>query len=598
MKLTSQHKLVLISVLLAVITLAGYEGVRQNDFVAYDDNYYVASNPIVQNGLTKESVKWAFIHYSGNWHPLTWLSHMVDIELYGPNASGHHVTNLLFHIANVVLLFWVIKRMTGAMWCSVFVAGVFALHPTHVESVAWIAERKDLLSAFFFMLTLLSYVFYTEKRCAARYALVVVCFAFGLLSKPMLVTVPFVLLLLDYWPLGRLRMFCFYEKLPLLVLSGMSSAITFVAQRSAGATSMMFDLTLLSRISNSLASYVSYISKTFYPVKLAVLYPHPGNTLPASTAIGAVIVLLSISLAVFIFRKQKYLTVGWLWFLGMLVPVIGIVQVGYQAMADRYTYLPSIGLYIMLSFGVSTFFGGWRFKKILLITASTILAASMCLATRIQVSYWKDSVNLFNHAIDVTEHNIIMHNSMGYQYALGKQLDKATEHLFKAMRIDPEFAPPYHLLGKIYLDQNRVDEAIEMFNKAKELNYHPGSEIYAQLGICYFKKGKYDAAIENYEKALELKPDHHDAKSNLGIAIYTKGHRDKAIRLWHEVLEQMPSHVNSNFNLGIAMSEQKNYSAAIEYFEKTIEYDPEHSDALKNLSSLYKMKTNGALEVK
>lgn len=598
MELSSSQKLLLLSLALTIITTVAYEGVRNNDFVAYDDNAYVTTNANVQKGLTKETIRWAFVDREGNWHPLTWLSHMLDIELYGLDASGHHVTNLLLHITNVLLLFYIVMRMSGALWRSAFIAGVFALHPTHVESVAWIAERKDLLSAFFFMLTLLSYVFYTEKRSVGRYALVAVCFILGLLSKPMLVTVPFILLLLDYWPLGRLGMFCVYEKLPLLVLSVASSAITVVAQKSAGATTMMFELTLLSRISNSFASYASYIGKTLCPVNLAVLYPHPGNTLSGSTAVGAFIVLLLISLVVLIFRRCRYLTVGWFWFLGMLVPVIGIVQVGYQAMADRYSYLPSIGLYIMLGFGASAALGGWRFKKVLFVTVSAVLAISMCFLTRAQVGYWKDTVTLFSHAVNVTEHNIIMHNGLGRHYMLTRQFDKAMDHLARAMRIDPEFAPPYRLLGDIYLAQNRVDEAIKTFNKAKELNYHPTCEVYAQLGICYFKKGKYDAAIENYKKSLELEPNYLDAKGNLGIALYVTGKRDEAVGLWREVLDQWPGHIDSNFNLGLAMLNQKDYVAAERYFEKTIEYDPDHAEAKRNLSDLHTKKSNGLPEAK
>lgn len=588
--LTSQKKILLLCLLLVVITIAGYEPIRHNDFVAYDDFVYITENPYVQQGLNPQTIIVAFRSCHGNYHPLTWLSHMLDCQLYGLNPLGHHLTNLLFHISNALLLFWIMKRMTGCIWSSAFIAAAFALHPSHVESVAWASERKDVLSAFFFMLTILAYTFYAKKPSLIKYLSIFVLFALGLLSKSMLVTLPFVLLLLDYWPLRRLSLRSVYEKIPLFVLSAAASVVTMIAQSRASSTKMMFELTLLSRIENCLASYVSYIVKTFYPINLAVLYPHPGNTLPAYKSILSLIALLVISIVILLFRRHKYLTVGWLWFLGMLVPVIGLVQVGYQAMADRYIYLPSIGLYIVIAFGASSILSKWRYKTILLSVMSILILASMCLLTRIQVSYWKNSQTLFGHALDVTRNNIVMHDNMAYSLTKERKYNKALYHLGKAIQIDPLFAPPFQHIGNVFLAQNKLDRARVAFRKAEELGFNPRCDVYSQLGIVYFKMGKYDLAEKNYKKALELTPGHENAKSNLAILLYLQGQEGRAVELWQEVLELNPKHVNSNYNMGVAMSGRQEYADAVRYFEAAIKINPDHIDTLRKLCMLLASK--------
>jgi protein O-mannosyl-transferase len=590
MVLTSQKKILLISLLLVVITVIGYEPIRHNDFVTYDDISYITGNLGVQQGLNPQTIAIAFRSSYGNYHPLTWLSHMLDCQLYDLNPLGHHLTNLLFHILNTLLLFWIMKRMTGFIWSSAFIAAVFALHPLHVESVAWASERKDVLSAFFFMLTILAYTFYVKKPSFIKYLLIFILFTLGLLSKSMLVTLPFVLLLLDYWPLKRLSLRSVYEKIPLIVLSAAGSIVTFIAQDRAGSTKMMFELTLFSRIGNCLASCVGYIIKTFYPINLAVLYPHPGNTLPVYKSILSLMILLVISIIIFLLRRHRYLAVGWLWFLGMLVPVIGLVQVGYQAMADRYTYLPSIGLYIVIAFGTSSILSKWQYKKILLSVISVLILASMCFLTRIQVGYWKNSGTLFGHALNVTENNIVMHDNMAAHLINQKQYNEAFLHLKEAMRIDPLYSPPFRHIGDIFIAQNKLDKAMVAFRKAEVLGFSPSCDVYGQLGIVYFKMGKYDLAEKNYKKAIELRPDHQNAKSNLAILLYLREQKDRAVELWQEVLELNAKHVNSNYNIGEAMSQQQEYTDAVKYFEAAIKEDPDHLDTLRKLCMLLTSK--------
>lgn len=345
--------------MLALVTLIVFGQACRNDFVGYDDIYYVTDNPHVKSGLSLDSVIWAFTTmYNANWHPLTWLSHMLVCQLFSLNPLWHHLTNVLFHTVNTLLLFGILKRMTGKIWPSAFAAAAFALHPLHVESVAWVSERKDVLSGFFWMLTVICYIRYTERQSIGKYLLVFLVFGLGLMAKSMLVTLPFVLLLLDYWPLGRLQWehrlkslwHLIIEKVPLLALSAASSTITFIAQKSAGAMELGKVYPLNIRISNAAVSYIAYIGKLIYPSRLAVLYPYPGSSLPLWQPIVSLLVLIAVSAAV-IYSARRYLVIGWFWYIGTLVPVIGLVQIGNQMMADRYTYLPSIGIFIMVAWG-------------------------------------------------------------------------------------------------------------------------------------------------------------------------------------------------------------------------------------------------------
>jgi hypothetical protein len=439
-KPSDKYKVICVYVALALSTLVVYWQVRNYDFVNFDDPHYVHKNPIVQSGITLDSIKWAFTTgHAANWHPLTWLSHMLDCQLFGTNPGWHHLTNLLLHIANTLLLFAVLKRMTGALWRSAFVAALFALHPLNVESVAWVAERKNVLSGFFWMLTVAAYIRYAERPGIGSYLLVVLVFSLALMAKPIVVTLPFVLLLLDYWPFGRFQWGSqrqgeslpqselvkvnyqtsptsrlVGEKVPLFILVAVLSMITFFVQRSGGTVESTATLTLKARSANAVVSYAGYIGKIFWPRRLAVFYPHPRYSLPVWQAVAAGLLLLGITVCViWLARRRCWLPVGWLWYLGTLVPVIGLVQVGAQAMADRYAYVPAVGLFIIIAWSLPELVKKWRYRKIGLRISAGIVLTFLLLCTRMQVRHWQNSVTLFEHALAVTENNYAIHCNYG-----------------------------------------------------------------------------------------------------------------------------------------------------------------------------------------
>jgi len=428
------------------VTLAVFGQTLTHDFVNFDDHVYVYENPLVIRGLSTEGIIEAFTHtHARNWHPLTTLSHMLDCQLYGLNAGGHHLTNVILHTISVLLLFLVLKQMTAALWQSAFVAALFAIHPLHVESVAWIAERKDVLSAGFFMLTLAAYVRYTRAPSALRYLLVVLLFAFGIMSKPMLVTLPFVLLLLDYWPLGRIGAqksesqrrlpTVIKEKIPFFALSAFSCIATLFAQRQG--PSAIDQLPFLWRLENTFVTYVTYIWQMLCPARLAVFYPHPNNRLSLLAVTGAIVLLVGVSLIVISLRRRKaYLVTGWFWYLGMLVPVIGLVQVGEQAHADRYSYLPEIGLYIMIAWTVGDLLlDSTRLRRVLVGVFAVIAIVSLGVRAFAQTSYWKNSETLWNHALAVTGENDLAHNNLGFVFLRRGELDKAVSEYQIALDI-------------------------------------------------------------------------------------------------------------------------------------------------------------------
>ena len=494
------------------------------DFVNYDDPRYVYQNTKITSGISLSNVAWAFSHiHSENWHPLTTITHMLDCQLHGLNAGWHHFSNVLLHCLAVVLLFVALQRMTGALWRSAFVSAIFAVHPLHVESVAWIAERKDVLSAVFFMLTLLAYLHYTRTPSIGRYLTVALFVALGLMSKPMLVTLPFVLLLLDYWPLGRSEahrsnngrqvLQLILEKIPLIALSVVSSIVTFLAQR--GAIGWTEELPVSERISNAFVAYVIYIRQMFWPAGLAVFYPHPENRLPVWEVSLALIVLVGITAAAFVFRrKAPYFVTGWLWYLGMLVPVIGLVQVGWQGHADRYTYLPQIGLYIAVAWAVSGWSRSWRFQRIILGTATALIVGALSWCAWLQTSYWRDSETLFTRALAVTRNNDVALNNLGIIFLDKGQLDEAISKLQAAINLRPENAPAHDNLAKALL-----------------------------------KKGQVTEAMVHYCKFLELEPANVEARNTLGTALIQQGHVREAIDQWQEALVTQPENGNAASNL-------------------------------------------------
>jgi protein O-mannosyl-transferase len=562
--LTSSRAAVpIICVLLAAITFAVFGQTLSHEFVNYDDNTYVYANPAVRGGITVHGTEWAFAHvHSQNWHPLTTLSHMLDCQIFGLNAGGHHFTNVLLHTVAVLLLFLVLFQMTGAIWRSGFVAAVFAIHPLHVESVAWIAERKDVLSALFFMLTLAAYTSYVRNRSIGRYVIVSILFALGLMSKPMLVTVPFVLLLLDYWPLGRSQRFAaanpspprrggserqratphpplspsqgerkqvrgfdrvvvrklVVEKMPWFLLAAASSVATIVAQRQA--TGSTEELPLSWRAENALVAAATYIWQTLWPANLAVFYPHPENQLPLWQMILAVGLLAGLTLlAVMARRRFPYFFTGWFWYLIMLLPVIGLVQVGLQGHADRYTYLPQIGLCIMATWAIAGLTSGWRARIITLACAGSAVLVALSLCAWKQVGYWKNSETLWAHALAVTSHNDVAHAG----------------------------------LGGILLGRGKIDEAISNFREA--LRIRPNNqEVHRSLAQALAQEGNMTEATVHWEKALELEPEDVTARDSLGAGLVQQGRLVEAVAQWQQSLQYNPDDGNALSNLGWVLS--------------------------------------------
>jgi len=510
----------IICLFLCVMTLLAYIQVKDFSFIKCDDDAYVTENPVVKEGLTWEGVAWSFgsLH-AANWHPLTWLSHMLDVQLFQTRPAGHHLTNLVLHVINMILLFLFLGEVTGAVWSSAFVAALFAIHPMHVESVAWVAERKDVLSTFFWFASLSAYAWYAKRPAVARYVWLFILFALGLMAKPMLVTLPFVLLLMDYWPLNRLSggippamptngwngkrlLQLATEKIPLFVLSILSCMITIKAQRGGGAMVSMLNLSLSDRIENSLVSYVEYMLKLFWPFPMAYLYPLV--KIPAWQFVGAAILLLVVSsLALYYIRRYPYLAVGWLWYLGTLVPVIGVVQVGVQSMADRYTYVPFIGLFVILAWGPSDALQGWKYRRIASSIAATAVLAACFVATWIQVGTWKSSETVFTHAMKVTENNYLAYNHMGIAYMDAEKYEQAHFMFKKAISIDPLYSNGYNNIGCLFALQGRLEEAAESFKTAIRIDPNDISR-YRNLAVIYSKQGKTQEAEAVMAKIRQL----------------------------------------------------------------------------------------------
>lgn len=524
----NKHYLFLIYVALALATIIAFEPVRHNDFVNYDDQRYVTENPHVKAGITRESVVWAFTtpHF-GMWHPLTSISNMLDCQLFGLDPFWHHLTNVLFHLANTLLLFGILKSMTGTVWSSAFVAAVFALHPLNVESVAWLAERKNVLSGFFWILTIAAYTRYAEHPSIGKYLLVVSIFSLGLMAKPTVVTLPFALLLLDWWPLGRFQLGSqspnkalpqcesvkvryqksstwplVKEKIPLFILAAVLSVITFFTQQSVGAVFPVKHLPLDSRIANALVSYIRYIGKMIYPSSLAVFYPHPIDRLPLWQPIVCFMILAVVSAGIiYKARSRNYLAMGWLWYLGTLVPVIGLVQVGEQAMADRYTYLPSIGIYIMVAWGAAELLAKWRYRKTGLGLTACIVLAALLICTLTQVRYWQNNLTLFGHAVAVTENNYIMHNDYGAALHRKGRLDEALTQYKESLRIAPQYSRAQNNLGVVYLLKGKTEQAIACWNEA--LKYKPdNAEVINNL--AWVRATQENPNFCDSDKAIQL----------------------------------------------------------------------------------------------
>ena len=554
---------------LVAVTWAVFGQTLTYDFVNFDDHVYVYENPLVVRGLSAETVIGAFTHtHARNWHPLTTLSHMLDCQLYGLNAGSHHLTNVILHTISVLLLFLVLKQMTAALWQSAFVAALFAIHPLHVESVAWIAERKDVLSAVFFMLTLAAYFQYTRAPSTLRYLLVALLFAFGLMSKSMLVTLPFVLFLLDYWPLDRIGArksevsrrlpTLIKEKIPFLALSTFSCIATLFAQRQG--PSAIDQLPFVWRLENAFVTYVTYVWQMLWPARLAVFYPHPNDRLPLLQVTGAVALLVGTSLVVISLRRTlPYLVTGWFWYLGMLVPVIGVVQVGEQAHADRYTYLPQVGLYIMIAWTVGDLLveSTSRRRAVVGVIAAMVVVSLGARAFG-QTSYWKNSETLWNHALAVTGENDVAHNNLGFLFLRRGELDKAISEFQTALDIRSKNTQSHYSLGAALIESN--------------------------LGNALARERLWDAAIDHLQQAVRLRPDYADAYFNLGSVLFQEGKIDQAIAEWQKTLAINPRDSEAHRNVADALRKQGKVKEAMSEYEQALNIAPEDSAALNNLA--------------
>jgi Flp pilus assembly protein TadD len=560
----SRFQVWLLAVLLALLTMAVYWPATRHDFVDYDDNVYVTDNVHVQAGLSFENLKWVFVNpVSSNWHPLTMLSHMLDCQMFGLKPWGHHLTSVLLHTINTLLVFLLLRGLTGAVWRSIGVAALFGLHPVHVESVAWVAERKDVLSTCFGLIALLFYSRYARKRSLPNpqpstldYALSLFFLALGLMSKPMLVTWPFVMLLLDYWPLARFKpggvWHLVMEKIPFFALTVVASVVTFMVQKHGGALVAGENLPLGERSGNALISFCRYLGKLFWPTDLAVFYPQPAHW-PVDEVLLTGGLLIGLS-ALFFLQRRRYpfLLMGWLWFVGTLVPVIGLVQVGQQAMADRYLYIPSLGVFILVVWGVFELTRGWRYQAVgLSVTGSAAIVLCTAL-TRQQLGYWQDGETLFEHALEVTENNYLAHTNLGFALGSKGRIDEAISQFQTALREKPDYFEAHNDLGYALYAKGRTDEAISEFKET--INLNPDyADAHINLGVALLNQEQTNEAISQYHEAIRLKPDDALAYIDLGLALYKEGRIDEAISQYQEALRLNPDDARAHINLAHAL---------------------------------------------
>jgi tetratricopeptide (TPR) repeat protein len=628
-KIPEKHWPYFIYLALTAVTLVVFWQVRAFDFVNYDDDKYVSKNEHISTGLTWENIIWVFTTaHVGNWHPLTGLSHILDCQFFDLRPGLHHLINLLFHIANTLLLFTILRKMTGTIWPSTFVAVLFAIHPLHIESVAWISERKDVLSTFFWFLTMAAYFNYTRKPNAVRYILALVLFAMGLMAKPMLVTLPFVLLLLDYWPLNRMELknigqifHSVREKIPFFILSVVSSIVTFDVQKSSGAVRQIELLPMMVRINNAVVSYGKYLLKVIWPARLAIFYPHPASMLPRWQILTAAVLLLFITVFVIRFaKKYKYVFVGWFWYLGTLVPVIGLIQVGSQAMADRYTYIPLTGLFIIIAWGTNDLLISWKYRKVALIPSSIVVVLVLSVCTWRQTNYWRNSRTLFEHAVKVTDKNYVAYDYLGFTFIEQNKFAESVNLFQRAIQANPGYASAYNNLGFTYSNLGRYAEAVEAYKQALKINpdltdacvnlgitcselgryenaieaYHRAikinprySKTYNSLGIAYDNLGRNQDAIEAYKKAISIEPNFAEAYNNLGRIYGKLGRVQEEIEAYKQAIKINPGFSKMHYNLGIAYDKLGRDQDAIAACKKAISIEPDFVEAYNNLGRIY-----------
>jgi protein O-mannosyl-transferase len=624
-------KLMSVATLLVVLTLITYWQVKNYDFINYDDDKYITENQHVNTGLKLDNIKWAFQStYASNWHPLTWLSLMTDAQLFGLNAGYFHLTNLFLHLLNMLLLLFILYKMTGVLGRSTLVAALFALHPLHIESVAWVAERKDVLSMFFMLLTLWAYINYIQKPDYKRYLLIFIAFALGLMSKPMLVTLPFALLLLDYWPLQRFSLqdekkidsflsakklaSLIYEKIPLFFLTGLSIAVTIVAQK--GEIEFMQSIPLLFRLKNALVAYCVYIFKMIWPMSLSVLYPYPASIPLWQVSVSAILLVAVSTVAIYCIKKKPYIATGWFWYLGTMVPVIGIVQVGIQSMADRYTYIPLIGLFIIIAWFLSDVLERKSYKKYIYATVLVVIVLLLAALSWSQLRYWKNSYELFTHALKVTRDNYTMHCNLGVLLASQGDNKMAEFHYMEALKIKPDDKDTNMNFGNLLVRQGRLDEAIGSYTAA--IKSKPDFvEAYNNIGIAYVQRGDRQKAIEQFSTAVKINPGYVDAQNNLnmamlhkqikesastkqsvasegihtfsgrmamGTSLMKKGDLDGAINNFQEALKIEPENINAHVSMGLALGYKRNFDGAITHFRAAIKINPRIPEIYNSLA--------------
>ncbi|MBZ5637179.1 MAG: tetratricopeptide repeat protein [Acidobacteriia bacterium] len=607
-------------VLLATATIIAFSSVGGNGFLDYDDDEYVTLNPHVRSGLTAQGLAWAFTSFhAGNWHPLTWLSHMLDVQFFGLDAGKHHVTSVALHAANAMLLFLLLLRMTGAVGRSAFVALLFAVHPLHVQSVAWIAERKDVLSTLFWLSAIGVYAGWVKSRHPARYAALVALCALALASKPMAITLPFTLLLLDYWPLGRLGArrsnrevgpwSALREKMPLLPLCAASAVLTVASQRAGEAIAGASVLPIGQRLLNAAVAMAAYLVKTVRPTGLAVFYPHPREALPAWQIVAAVAFLLLVtSAAVRLRRTRPYLLFGWLWYLGTLLPVIGLVQVGEHAMADRYTYVPLVGVFVAVVWGIHD--ASESLSRRLSVgrrdapprgprvaAAVGIVAIVGCIVlTRAEVRRWRDGETLFTRALEVTRDNYVAHLQLGGVRIRQGRLDEAENHYREALRTDPDRSLALLGVGTVLFRRGEVPEAIEQFRLSLRIDpMHAGTHV--DLGVALKRMGRTEEAMAQFREAVRLDPDLSSAHAELGVALAEAGRLDEGVEQLRDALRlEAASLVRADIecNWGTVLAARALYHEAASHFSEAIRLDPAYGRAHGNLAiALYYLGDTG-----
>ncbi|HEX8818130.1 MAG TPA: tetratricopeptide repeat protein [Terriglobales bacterium] len=586
----------MLCLLLAAATVVLYFPATAHPFLGFDDSIYVTANKHVKAGLTWSTIRWAFKSTEqANWHPVTWLSHALDCQLFGINAAGHHAVNVLLHAFNSVLLFLLLGWITGRKWPSLFVATLFALHPLNVESVAWIAERKNVLSTLFFFAAIAAYVRYAQKPDRRQYLGVALLLALGLMAKPMLVTLPFVLLLLDYWPLNRLEgmersvlnlpqwpaLRLILEKLPLLFLSAVSAIITIEAQQGSNAVRSIADFPLPVRVENAITAYALYLWKIVWPTDLAPLYPHPGETLRTWQWMGALLVLLAVSLIVFRFRKARYLPVGWFWFLGTLIPAIGLVQVGDAAMADRYSYIPAIGIFIMLAWLIGDWAEARQLGGRLLWVSSIIVLFVLAFTTRKQLKYWDSDYDLWSHTVAVTTNNFVaQHNLGGALLHLGRP-DDAREHFQAALDINSHDALSLMDLAIDQYKHGQTQEALANLAMAGRFGHASlRNLVYTNQGRIYFDQGKYQEAHESYAHALQSDPSQPYSYICLGILYEKEGNLNDALQSYARAIELEPTD-EGYARLGHVLQRINRPEEALAAYQEALNISPQLKDALR-----------------